>query len=640
MELDCDGLAGAFVPAGQNLPCALDRVPWLSKQEHEKQEQAKEKQQQLEVSQNLAKRAREQTQEEQEQEASTAPKKKRKKGGEARIEGARGRWQQELARAGAALDNGGTSPNQDQSQHQDRTAKTRALEIGGNAPANQDRSQGRGRTAKTQALEIGGNAPANQNQGRGRGRGRGRGQTPKTPRKAKHSQHSRGRSRSRRRRPDSDEEHGFVVDVDCSPGEAKHQLKKARKILNIRNKKLSKAQRKEKQCAGHTDDETVALDRPIGPRTHKEIFTWPATFVHDLLHRTSGSGCADDLQRNVRQVLITTSYSGMGCPEMTAPMLEHELLQNGVPAAFKHFRAAEIDAKRRAILYRLKPASKPLHVQSNLLDRLPMDVRNSIEAMRKRFLARLTQRRLASAAEIRIFEDTRQHALEKWKDICTRQQTVARNKAVATAQIQVQAQANAEVQTCTTTGTAADTPNIGISIGIGGSAPGPAKENEADKSAGIGSDSALSPTLPNTVLSDTAEANTDIDSDAETLILGQSPQAKDNTNKANQVPGPDTDTEADSCTLEEALDEVRLATELLLKKKSHENKTLASVKDWLSQRFLDRAVKTLEKTTLLSEVFCHTQSGLPHLSFSHGHSKGQFLDRNCRNHLHSLEFTG
>jgi len=152
--------------------------------------------------------------------------------------------------------------------------------------------------------------------------------------------------------------------------------------------------------------QVAAPQLPDGPRNLSEVLgvLRPAVAKVVEVAREAGMMLNDRLAgTDWEEVVVTTSYSGMGCAEAAISMVRHHLLEIGIVAKVTMFSATDINAICRAVLLRHKAESASEHVFGDVLDRIPSDLRQKLENAAARLRSSVTRRtgaeRLAKGAD-------------------------------------------------------------------------------------------------------------------------------------------------------------------------------------------------------------------------------------------------
>ncbi len=146
---------------------------------------------------------------------------------------------------------------------------------------------------------------------------------------------------------------------------------------------------------------------PLGPAplTYIDLFTWPMMGVTQGLERIPSLGKAQAegkrttakavlrLQRNAREVLITTSYSGIGCAETAVAMVKEALQLHGIDCSVRFYRARDMEPLcQHVLLHAHKGAFACEHVMGDILDDLDPRLRARLDNYRESLLAGLRAR--------------------------------------------------------------------------------------------------------------------------------------------------------------------------------------------------------------------------------------------------------
>jgi len=149
-------------------------------------------------------------------------------------------------------------------------------------------------------------------------------------------------------------------------------------------------------------DGSAFSELPPGPASLNDIiFGWPMYGVTALLDHGAAWGAALKplMQASCARVMLTTSYSGMGCAEMAASMISEALAGQGIETRFVPWSATDVDRTCREMLMEHEPGSRPEHVFGNILERIPADLLKSLEQKRMRMLAVLEGRMTEATAK-------------------------------------------------------------------------------------------------------------------------------------------------------------------------------------------------------------------------------------------------
>ena len=147
-----------------------------------------------------------------------------------------------------------------------------------------------------------------------------------------------------------------------------------------------------------TDALVEAAALPQGPDSELGVYKWPKQHVADALNHPLT--LAADVAELGGDVFINTSYSGMGGPEMVVPPIQHEFRQQGIDVKIICFRAAELSENRRSFLLEHKAECRPLHIQTDICQRLPTKVYDLLNGYRSRLKQLLYQHSLAMQARV------------------------------------------------------------------------------------------------------------------------------------------------------------------------------------------------------------------------------------------------
>jgi len=155
----------------------------------------------------------------------------------------------------------------------------------------------------------------------------------------------------------------------------------------------------------HSDaDSLVEVEAlPPGPDSELGVYKWPKQHVADALNFPLT--LAADVAELGGDVFINTSYSGMGSPEMVVPQLQREFRQQGVQLKVTCFRAAEWCEHGRRFLMEHKPASRPLHIQTDICLRLPSKAYHLLNGNRRQLKQTLEKHSIASQASVQLAQN-------------------------------------------------------------------------------------------------------------------------------------------------------------------------------------------------------------------------------------------
>ena len=140
------------------------------------------------------------------------------------------------------------------------------------------------------------------------------------------------------------------------------------------------ADRQRQANAPQPSAQSVPID---GPTTLEQVLAWPQFVVCRLLDHAASNGRGSSfklaLQEVTSNIVLTTSYSGMGCAEMVLPLLAKSLQSFGITAQMAPYSATDYDPTCRRMLLSHKKGSRPEHVFGDILERIPRDVRARLE---------------------------------------------------------------------------------------------------------------------------------------------------------------------------------------------------------------------------------------------------------------------
>jgi site-specific DNA-cytosine methylase len=139
----------------------------------------------------------------------------------------------------------------------------------------------------------------------------------------------------------------------------------------------------------------VEQDSVDGPASLDETYSWPwygAQRLADIAWSAGLGNFAGMLTEACGRVVVTTTYSGMGCAEMVCPMISSAWASLGAQVSFKLYSATDVDATCRRVLQCHKEDSQPEHVFGDVLERIPKALRDSLIRKGERLRALLAAR--------------------------------------------------------------------------------------------------------------------------------------------------------------------------------------------------------------------------------------------------------
>ncbi len=122
---------------------------------------------------------------------------------------------------------------------------------------------------------------------------------------------------------------------------------------------------------------------PVGPRNLKEILTPLRHAVHAVVDRAAAGGLrlsSHDPPDGTIDLVLTTSYSGQGCPEAAVEMLQNYLQEFGIMLSVRTHSATDANAVCRRVLQMHTGSGKPQHVFREILDIIPTELRSKLAA--------------------------------------------------------------------------------------------------------------------------------------------------------------------------------------------------------------------------------------------------------------------
>ena len=138
----------------------------------------------------------------------------------------------------------------------------------------------------------------------------------------------------------------------------------------------------------------AAAEFPPGPEEYEETHKLAEQMVDRIIAKLAtepGRGVRPELQKEAGlHVVVSTSYSGMGCPEMSCRFLEAALKKHGMNVHFEFFSACEVDKPCQDILMHHK--DPPKHIFANLLDRLTETDLATLTRLQNKYIKRLCRK--------------------------------------------------------------------------------------------------------------------------------------------------------------------------------------------------------------------------------------------------------
>ncbi len=136
-----------------------------------------------------------------------------------------------------------------------------------------------------------------------------------------------------------------------------------------------------------------------GPLSLEEVFDWAQVAVSEVLRRADQDGVADafrsELAALTQHVVVSTSYSGMGCAEMALPMLQSALGKHGIASEFHVHSACDSTALCQSLLVQHEDQG---HVFADILDLIPTTLRTQLLELAARGRALLEKRCVEKSA--------------------------------------------------------------------------------------------------------------------------------------------------------------------------------------------------------------------------------------------------
>ncbi len=124
-----------------------------------------------------------------------------------------------------------------------------------------------------------------------------------------------------------------------------------------------------------------------GPADYEALFCWPTVALEQV---RACMGATENAPQAPHTIVLTTSYSGIGCAEAAAAMLAHAVSMSGIPdtrwGKLEVYRSIENTLVCQALLHSHKEASRPTHVFSDLLTLLHDTTLSSLQGLQRRWL--------------------------------------------------------------------------------------------------------------------------------------------------------------------------------------------------------------------------------------------------------------
>ncbi|MCP4240020.1 MAG: hypothetical protein GY772_05620, partial [bacterium] len=145
-----------------------------------------------------------------------------------------------------------------------------------------------------------------------------------------------------------------------------------------------------------------------GPATAGAVLCRLDSMVQAAAHTLHEEGLLGDCRRDLRgggwdHVVVTTSYSGIGCAEAALAWIRDAFQDAGVSLALHFHSATDISAVCRKVLASHVRGSRPEHIFGNVQASVPASTIARLEAMgaiyRERITARVSAARLAKGME-------------------------------------------------------------------------------------------------------------------------------------------------------------------------------------------------------------------------------------------------
>ena len=137
-----------------------------------------------------------------------------------------------------------------------------------------------------------------------------------------------------------------------------------------------------------------------GPGSFEEIMAWGRKLLCSALAMLAGAGVGTKavLQKlSSTDVVITTSYSGIGVAETSLPFLQDALAAHGCDLKYTLYGATDIDPLCRRMLLEHHERSQSQHVFGDLLERVPQYAVDVLRKMQQNYRAKLDSHVAASA---------------------------------------------------------------------------------------------------------------------------------------------------------------------------------------------------------------------------------------------------
>ena len=150
----------------------------------------------------------------------------------------------------------------------------------------------------------------------------------------------------------------------------------------------------------------AASQLPDGPQSLREVLSVLRPAVAKVVETAQAAGLMLSGRlagEGWEEVVVTTSYSGMGCAETAISMVRQHLLEMGISATVKMHSATDVNATCRKEMLGQKAESASEHIFKDVLDCIPNDVRLILETAAARLRAQVARRstavRLAKGAD-------------------------------------------------------------------------------------------------------------------------------------------------------------------------------------------------------------------------------------------------
>ena len=151
-------------------------------------------------------------------------------------------------------------------------------------------------------------------------------------------------------------------------------------------------------CGCRFEDEPSTPERPgvcdvdgsdHGPESFEEIMQWASKQLTSSLAMLSGQGVMpsavlQDLSQ--KTFVITTSYSGIGVPEVALQFLQDAVSQHGGSMQFSVHAATDASPLCRRVLANHHRATRSEHLFSNLLERMPRGTLEALQGMQAKYM--------------------------------------------------------------------------------------------------------------------------------------------------------------------------------------------------------------------------------------------------------------